>query len=311
MSSTDHAPMSPARLRRRYVAALASGLLLAAGVVSAAAPATASVPVRVLDVMANDNCDQFPCGDSFDLSSDHLTAGLIDVRLHNVGHVDHQVQFMRLHDGIDPGFYLDSISHNGGATALVFADAMGGSNAVVPGASQETWVNLPAGTYVALCFQDGPGGPPHFVLGMHAIFTVTGQGNSAHPPAYVRGTISAFTSVTTSGETLGFHLPAVIDGHGIYRFVNTAATDTHELTLLKLKTGMHKADVLAWLTAPVGQPPFSSAGGNGALAPGGQAWVRLNLSPGDYVAACFVPDNEAPHLPHSELGMIDEFHVAG
>jgi hypothetical protein len=262
-----------------------------------------SAAVRVLDVTA----DNAPDGstDSFILSSDHLTAGLVDVRLHNIGNVDHQVQFARLHDGITPDFYYDSLVNSGGGTALVFADAMGGSNSVGPGGYQETWVNLPAGTYVAMCFQDGPpgSGPPHLFKGMFTSFTVTGRGNSAHPPGYVRGTISAFT--------FGFDMPASIDGHGIYRFVNTADTDTHELTLLKLADGKHQADALAWLANPVGPPPFSSAGGNGALAPGGEAWVRLNLSPGDYLAACFVPDDEAPHLPHIELGMVHAFHVDG
>jgi hypothetical protein len=195
------------------------------------------------------------------------------------------------------------IATQGGA-ALALADAYGGSNSVGPGADQETWVNLPAGTYVAMCFQDGPpgSGPPHLFKGMYAAFTVTGQGNSAHPPVPVRGTISAFS--------FGFHLPATINGHGVYRFVNTADADSHELTLLKLAPGMHADDVLNWLTSPNGPPPFSSAGGFGALAPGGQGWVRLDLSPGDYVAVCFVPDDEAPHLPHIELGMHAEFHIS-
>jgi hypothetical protein len=186
---------------------------------------------------------------------------------------------------------------------------MGGSNSVGPGGFQETWVNLPAGTYVAMCFQDGPpnSGPPHLFKGMFTSFTVTGRGNSAHPPGYVRGTISAFS--------FGFHMPAVIDGHGMYRFVNTADTDTHELTLIKLTPGATAADVLAWIQNPnpSGPPPFEmSAGGVGALAPGGEAWVRMNLSPGDYVAVCFVPDDDtAGHPPHAALGMVQGFHVDG
>ena len=295
------------RPRRRYVAVLVSGLLLAGGLVAAAGPATASVPVRVLDVTAHDNCDQTPaCGDWYDLSSHTLTAGLIDVRLHNAGHVDHQVQFVRLHEGFDAASYMADLIGSGGGSALRDGDAMGGSNAVGAGQDQETWVNLPAGNYVAMCFQDGPpnSGPPHLFKGMYDSFTVTGQGNSAHPPVPVRGTISAYS--------FGFNLPATIDGHGVYRFVNTASADSHELTLLKLAPGMHAQDVLSWLADPAsGPPPFSSAGGFGALAPGGQGWVRLDLAAGDYVAVCFVPDDEAPHLPHIELGMHVEFSVAG
>lgn len=235
MRSIGRTRTSSSHPRRRHVAALASGLLLAGGVVAAAGPATASVPagrpaaVRVLDVVA----DNAPDGssDSYILSSDHLTAGLIDVRLHNVGNVDHQVQFVRLHDHVTPDSYLAALFATQGGAALALADAMGGSNSVAPGGFQETWVNLPAGTYVAMCFQDGPpgSGPPHLFKGMYASFTVTGRGNSAHPPAYVRGTISA--------HSFGFDLPASIDGHGVYRFVNTAVADSHELTLLKLDSG--------------------------------------------------------------------------
>jgi len=306
MDLVDRTSTSASHRRGRRVAALTCGLLLAGGLVAAAGPATAAVgpAVRTLDVTASDSAGGTV--DTYALSSDHLTAGLVDVRLHNAGTVDHQVQLIRLHDGVTPDAYLHSLLLSGGGTALVLGDAMGGSNAIAPAGFQETWVNLPAGQYVALCFQTGPGGPPHFVKGMFASFTVAGQGNSAHPPGHVLGTISAFS--------FGFDMPTVIDGHGLYRFTNTAATDTHELTLIRLKDGTSAADALAWIQnpAPTGPPPFAeSAGGGGAIAPGGELWVRMNLSPGDYVAVCFVPDDAAPHLPHAALGMVQGFHVAG
>ena len=310
MSSTDHTQTSSARLRRRYVAALASGLLLAGGLVAAAAPATASVPVRTLDVTAHDSGNEAPpnnrVSDWYTLSSDHLTAGLVDVRLHNAGSTDHQVQFVRLHDGITAAQYIGDLVSTQGGSALAEGDATAGSNAITPGGFQETWVNLSAGNYVALCFLDGLGKGPHFAHGMWSGFTVTGQGNSAHPPGYVRSTISAYS--------FGFHMPAVIDGHGIYRFTNTDGSDTHELTLIKLAEGATADYAKNWIEGKVqGPPPFgNSAGGSGALAPGGESWVRMNLEPGDYIAVCFVPDDDNPnHPPHAALGMVQGFHVDG
>lgn len=305
MSTNNHTGTAPPR-KHRHLLALASALLLAGGLLAPAGPAAASglAAGRTLEVTATNSPDGST--DSFLLSSDHLKAGLVDVRLHNTGTVDHQVQLARLKDGITPGQYLQSLIATGGGTALVLADAMGGSNTIAPGGFQETWVNLPAGTYVTLCFLDGPGGPPHFVKGMFSSFTVTGRGNSAHPPGHVLGTISAFN--------FGFDMPAVIDGHGFYRFTNTAVNDTHELAVIKLAPGTTADQAKAWIEDPnpSGPPPFvESAGGVGALAPGGTSWVRMNLSPGDYIAVCFVPDDEEPHLPHAALGMVQGFHVNG
>ncbi|HET7901217.1 MAG TPA: hypothetical protein VFL59_08505 [Candidatus Nanopelagicales bacterium] len=306
MHPYDRTTTAAPRHRSRRVAVLASTLLLAGGIVALGGPVAAAdgPAIRSLDITATDSAGGSI--DSYVLSTDRVTAGLVDVRLHNTGSVDHQAQLVRLHDGVTPAQYLAALEASGGGTALVLGDATGGPNAIHAGGFQETWVTLVAGTYGVLCFQDGPGGPPHFVKGMYASFAVSGQGNSAHPPGNVVGTISAFS--------FGFHMPAVIDGHGLYRFTNSATADTHELTIIKLAPGATAADALAWIQnpSPAGPPPFAEAdGGGGAIAPGAESWVRLDLAPGDYIAVCFVPDDEAPHAPHAALGMVQGFHVAG
>jgi len=94
----------------------------------------------------------------------------------------------------------------------------------------------------------------------------------------------------------------------VYRFRDTSRRDMHELAILRLAPGKHRSDVVAWFRHP-GPPPFTDAGGFGAVGPGGGGWVRLSLPAGRYVAACFVPDAEPPHMPHGAMGMVVEFTV--
>jgi len=167
-----------------------------------------------------------------------VKAGLVEVRLHNAGTVPHQVQLLRLHDGVTLTSFVHAVAASHGAAVPHLSDATGGSNGVGPGGNQTTFVNLREGNYIALCFlsdkgQDGP----HFAHGMLAQFTVKGQGNSAHPPGHVLGELDAFS--------FGYRMPAVVDGQGLYRFANTAAHDTHELAILWLAPHKTAADFLA------------------------------------------------------------------
>lgn len=279
-------------------APLASGTALSPGWADQTAPGSVHDTSHVLDITAQDDGST----DHYVLSTDHLRAGLVQVRLHNTGTVAHQAQLLRLHSGVTPAAFLQAVLATQGGALLALSDAAGGATSIDPGGLQVTWQDLSAGTYVVMCFQDGGDhGAPHFALGMFTPFTVTGSGTSAHPPGHVAGAIDAFS--------FGFRMPAVVDGHGLYRFTNTATADTHEAAVLKLAPGKTAADVLAWVQGGLtGPPPVTAdAGGSGAVAPGGHTWVRLDLAPGDYVMVCFVPDDEPPNLPHAALGMVQGF----
>lgn len=256
----------------------------------------------LLAVTADNSADG--SSDFYRLNTHRLRAGLVTVRLRNVGTVAHQVQLVRLHAGVSPAKYRSDLIASQGGTALAEGDAAGGATAIEPGGHQVTWINLRPGTYVALCFQTGgDAGAPHFVHGMFDSFTVVGHDQHWGRPEDVVGTIRAFS--------FGYHMPAVIRGHATYRFLNTATADTHELQLLKLLPGKTAADVLAWVKSGETTPPpvSGTAGGAGAIPPGGREWLRMNLQPGNYVALCFVPDDQPPHAPHAALGMVQGFTV--
>jgi hypothetical protein len=304
-------------LRRGRAVGLLAASLLAVGLTAAPAHAEQSDNSdhsdhsehsdrdgRLLDVTAKDNglagqAQQ----DTYKLNTDQLSSGIVEVRLHNHGTVEHQVQLLRLHDGITLAGFTQAVAATQGGAVLQLADATGGSNGIDPGGYQQTFVRLRPGNYVALCFLAGGGdGAPHFAHGMLAPFTVVQaeDDESGHVRGHVLGDIDAFS--------FGFHMPAVVNGHGLYRFTNTAAVDTHELAILRLAPQKTAADFLTWISNGVGASPTIGAnGGGGALAPGLRSWVRLRLAPGDYVAVCFVPDDEGTHPPHAILGMVQGF----
>jgi hypothetical protein len=62
-----------------------------------------------------------------------------------------------------------------------------------------------------------------------------------------------------------------------------------------------------------GEPAADEAGGVGIMSSGQSNYVDLELSPGEYVAICFMPDHlgEATGQPHFMLGMMQSFTVAG
>ncbi len=103
-------------------------------------------------------------------------------------------------------------------------------------------------------------------------------------------------------------LPSSLKPGPVLLNVTNQGPQPHEMDLLKLAPGKSEQDVLKFLQKPAGPPPFTDAGGMGGLAPGTSGWVKLNLTSGNYVALCFVPDAKTGN-PHFALGMITTFTV--
>lgn len=60
--------------------------------------------------------------------------------------------------------------------------------------------------------------------------------------------------------------------------------------------------------APPEGAPFTSAGGMGPIDPGEMAFVTADLTPGDYLLICFIPDpNDG--IPHMLKGMVQGFSI--
>jgi hypothetical protein len=234
-------------------------------------------------------------------SAGPLQAGLVRLQLTNDGQMDHEAQLARLHRGVSVATFAHVLGTRGEAAALALVDITGGAAPTAVHATQTTYQLLTVGHYLLLCLVVGPDGIPHVMKGMYAPVTVTGRFKGARPPGRVQGTITA--------HDMTYTLPAVIHGHGLYRFLDTDRTDVHELAIVRLRPHVNRAEVIAWFRHPAGPPPFTSAGGFGAVPPGGGGWLLLSLPPGRYAALCYVPDRQPPHAPHAAMGMVVTFTI--
>jgi hypothetical protein len=172
---------------------------------------------------------------------------------------------------------------------------------VAAGHDQQVTVDLPAGTYLEVCFVPDPDGVSHVAKGMISVLTVSGTPQPAKPPSAV---------ATATLTDFKFDLPTPFNGHGTLQVLNNGA-QPHELTILALAPGKTVEDATAFFAEArhSGPAPFSDAGGLGAIGAGQTAWVDLDLAPGDYAAVCLVPD-PATGKPHLMLGMTAAFTVS-
>jgi hypothetical protein len=90
--------------------------------------------------------------------------------------------------------------------------------------------------------------------------------------------------------------------------VTNAATQPHELVLMRLAPGKTAQDVLTWVQTHSGPPPAVPMGGAAFLSAGQSNDVPVDFEPGVYVLLCFVPDvkDGKPHLAH---GMVRQITV--
>lgn len=127
-------------------------------------------------------------------------------------------------------------------------------------------------------------------------------GNAAAAPV-------AVPLVTVTARDYAFDAPDTLAaGLTTVRLVNRGP-ELHHVQLLRLEGGRTMADLLAAFKA--GGPPPAWAhdvGGPNAPVPGGQSEATLELAPGRYVIACFIPSPNGP--PHIAKGMARELIVA-
>ena len=298
--------------------ALGLATLVTAASLVAAAPANASsfdsdpgspTHAHAVDIIGTNNA----MTDSFKINTHGIVpAGLVKIRFTNTGTMDHQAQLFRLHDGVTYAKFLADLNGSNPFSAfLVDSSADGGPATMAPGREQTVWEPMQGGTYAVVCLVSD-NGVPHFAKGMVSELTVAGHMSpedlaEVHPAGEIEGVIHAHDMIYT--------MPSVIRIGALYRFKDTDAQDTHEVTFGKLLPGKTAADAKAWFASfakpggPSGPPPFVYAGGFGAELPGNGGWLRANLTPGNYVAFCLVPDDKTG-LPHAAMGMVVGFRAA-
>ena len=123
---------------------------------------------------------------------------------------------------------------------------------------------------------------------------------AATPPA-------SDVTATLSDYTFTFSTPLTA-GHHVIKVENTAA-QPHEIFLIKLAPGKTADDLGKWAATYKGDPPGTPMGGTPALSPGNSEFVLVDLTPGNYLAICFIADAK-DGKPHVEHGMILPFTIS-
>jgi len=263
-------------------------VLLIAGALVACAPAAAPIPQ--ITIKAHDYAFEGPS---------QVNAGLVNIKLVNDGHEPHHAQLVRLNDGVTMEQLQKAMRENP-ESALGLVTEAGGPSVIEPGQSGEVIVDLLAGQYLLLCFIPSADSVPHMAKGMIAPLTVTANNAPAaqSPKENLTVTMSdyafAFSGVVKAGEQT-------------WKVVNNGP-QPHEIALIKLTDGKTVEDAFAWFAAPSGPPPYQYAGGFQGIPTGKSGWVKLNLTPGTYVAVCAIPDT-ADGKSHAEHGMVLPFTV--
>ena len=176
---------------------------------------------------------------------------------------------------------------------------MGGVSSISPGATETAIVDLrtPGLHGLHIGANNGPG--------RTAVFTVTpGAGQQETLPRAdltVRYKDMKFLGLPRHLATGQITIKAINQGPSV-----------HEMAVVRLDAGKTQGDVLARLRSSHGQdgPPAWAhpVGGIDLLSPHQSAEVTLRLTPGYYLAICFMPDAKK-QLPHVMEGMIGNFTV--
>ena len=230
---------------------------------------------------------------------DSIAGGLVRFKLKNEGKDPHQAQMVRLNDGVTLQQFQTAAQSPDPSAVLRLITVQGGPNGVSGGKSQDVVNNLQAGSYLYLCFVSGEDGVSHIEKGMVKPFQVTAPTGTAEPPtASAQVTLADFSFLGADSFSSGKTTVEVTNG----------GPQPHELTVYKLSAGVTVDDLRAMLasedeTPPSGPSPVVEAGGLGAIMAGQKGYVDLDLTSGNYVFVCFLPDPNSG-APHAALGMV-------
>lgn len=225
--------------------------------------------------------------------------GPIAVTVTNNGKEEHQATIVRFKDGKTIADLAKVAADDPGKLDTII-DVFGGPNSVAPGGGTVTSTqSLGAGDYYFMCFIPAPDGQPHAAKGMVAPFKVEGAAaGPAAPDAANTISLKEYAFGVTGGKTKA----------GPVSFSNQGE-QLHEAAIYQPAAGKTTKDVLDYFKQqnPTGPPPVIPAGGVTAIDPGSSATV--NLTAGDYVFMCFLPDKSSG-APHFTKGMIQAVTVS-
>ena len=250
--------------------------------------ATAPAEPAVVTITARDFAFTMP---------DTIQSGMTRIVLVNEGPTIHHAQLIRLEDGKTLADLEAALKAGGPPPA--WAVDMGGPNPPPTGGSTSTIQQLEPGNYVVLCFVDLPDRVPHFTKGMAKGFVVTPATSSAAAPTpTVTMTVADYSFATDTALTAGRQLVKVVNN----------GPQPHEVIVIKLDSAKTLDDFMKFMETYKGDIPAEPVGGIAAVRPGTTNYFEVNLSPGEYVLICLVPDSKDGKA-HATHGMLQKLTI--
>jgi uncharacterized cupredoxin-like copper-binding protein len=238
----------------------------------------------------------------FGVSAESVPAGMVQLVHKNDGKEPHQVQLLKLNEGVTYE-ELEGFATTRGpeaAKTLQVSTVAGGVGETSPGQTASGVFDLEEGSYALICFVRG-----HNTRGMVQPFEVT----APEEETFEEPSADAEVGLTE----YAFSVPEGFTG-GMVKFTNNGE-QPHEAGVFRLE-GATLDELNAYLQKPKGPPPGKSEpegqGSISAIPPGTSAWADLgSLESGVYAFVCFVPDQEKlpKQVPHFMLGMSAGFEV--
>jgi hypothetical protein len=286
---------APRAHRRPTLAVVVTGLAVVA---AGGALATAIVAdddgdeARQIDVTSSDA--------GMDVPVTTVGPGFVRFDVTNESEHEHALAIARLQEGVVSGDIPGLLANPDFSVMLDAVEFFGGVNAVAPGSTFTSTVELVPGDYVLLDYGEGPDGPWFLHDGfVHELEVTDGEPVGAAPDA----------DVQISEIDMGFVIPDRIASHSVWEITNDG-DQSHELDLVKLDPGVTPEQALDVLMNGDGEAlPGEEVNILGGLAPGRTAYVDVDLEPGEYLAVCFWPDFEHDGAPHFMEGMYAPFVV--
>ena len=239
--------------------------------------------------------------------------GIVAVTVKNNDSKDLDVGFLRLGEGYseaDITPLLDDVMANMDALDQMTSD-MGSFNPLPAGGEMELIMDFRTGDFFVYSTDHSEGAP------------IPGASYLVSPFAAkeVVGTVEPQADVVVGLHDFAYTMPDEIKaGEQLWEFKNEG-DQFHMMFFVKPNPGVSMDDLKAAFAAGeagelTGPPPFEFVpdAGIAPISEGERVWVKFSLDPGEYVAACPLPDMVAmasgePPLPHYEHGMIRKFTV--
>ena len=239
---------------------------------------------------------------------DSVEAGFYTLALSDQSGLQIDISIGRLEDGASVEAVLEAVEavnqsfmgqgNPGEAMAQVdsVVNLVGGQS-IPPDAVLE----LTPGEYVILSVGVTEEGEAHTDLGLYTTFTVTESAAEADAPQ---------ADLTVDMLDFAFSIPEeVAAGEQTWQVVNVGE-QIHHMVLMRVKEGRSMEEAMDFLETEEGEPPVDEVGYVTLLDTDERNFLTFDLTPGAYIALCFMPDYETGQ-PHVALGMIDTFTVAG